>query len=385
MRNLTPLRPALVALSLIGAIPSAGMADGAPVLSAAQYAPAALRQDALLGVYETRLSPEHDILFVASSPGFEAKQAGFLYVLDPETLSEIRRIQLPRKAFALGLDQAAGRLYVGNTLDGSLTVVDGASGLVIDTIQLGKAEAEGGFEHTRMIRIDQTSGLVFVSSPSETGTVWIVDGREGKLLHRIENTGLWAAGLAYDAAAGKLYVSGGGPEEISVIDVATGKKTGGMATGDTSGATKDDSKHFFVNLAIDTQTQRLFATDGNTSQIYVFDIASGKPVATLPLPIGALDVAFNPVRQEIYATYRGNSREKPDGTGGVAVFDAKTLTPLKTLDLPVHPNSLEIAPDGEVLYVSVKGPHEDTSPHYRLGGTESVVRFDLKALAGLGR
>lgn len=380
MRRLTTLRPALVALSLLAALPGAAPAEEAPVLSPAQYAAAALRQDALLGIYEARLSPEHGALFVASAPGFDAKQAGFVYLLDPVSLSEIRRIQLPRKAFALGLDHQAGRLYVGNTLDGSLTVVDARSGLVIDTIQLGKAEPEGGFEHTRMIRVDQTSGLVFVSSPSETGTVWIVDGRAGKLLHRIENVGLWAAGLAHDPAAGKLYVSGGGPEEISVIDTATGTRTGSIATGDTTGATKDDSRHFFVNLAIDTGTQRLFATDGNTSKVYVFDIASGKVTGTMPLPLGALDVAFNPARQEIYATYRGNSREKPDGTGGIAIFDAKTLAPLKTLDVPVHPNSLEIAPGGDVLYVTVKGPHEDSSPHYRLGGTESVIRFDLAAL-----
>ena len=389
LRDLLPtsrLRPALLrpalALTLLASASSIALAqDAAPLTGPAAYAPAALRQDIVAGAYEVVAAPALGQVFVASAPGFEGNPPGYVHVLDPTDLHQIRRLQLPRRAFALALDQTAGRLYVGNTLDGSISVVDAASGMLMDTIQLGKPDGEG-FEHTRMIQLDEANGLMFVSSPTETGTLWIVDTRSNALLHRIDNIGVWAAGLAYDPAAGQLYVGGGGPEEISVVDVKTGQRVAGLSTGDTpADAAKEDFKHFFVNLDIDGAGQRLFAADANSGQLYAFDLATGKVLGTVPVGMGALDVAYNAARDEIYLTWRGASHDQPNGTGGLAVIDGKDLSLRQNLSLPVHPNSLGLGDKGEVLYVTVKVPHQDGHPDFRAGAADSVLRFDLAKLS----
>ncbi|RYF72936.1 MAG: YncE family protein [Comamonadaceae bacterium] len=341
-----------------------------------------LRQDLFQGIYEVAVAPSSGAVFVATAPSFDATSPGFVHRLDARTLQPLQTVQLPRRAFALGLNSVTNTLYVGNTLDGSLTVVDATSGQVKGQIQLGVAEkaADGkeSMPHTRKVVIDEKHDRVFVTSPGQPGIVWIVDGAKGTLTHTLRSEGIWTAGAAYDAAANRLYVSQGGVHEILAIDPDAGRVVGRFSTGDSTGNTAKESKHFFLNLALDAKGQRLFSTDSNTSQVYVFDIASGKVVKTIALGLGALDVAYNPQRNEIYATHRGVSREKPEGSGALTVIDGASYAVKRRIELPVHPNSLAVTPDGNTLYVSVKAPRGEKHPAFRKDSRESLVRIDLR-------
>lgn len=370
---------AALALVACQSVPTAS--SGAAASQAVAAAPV-LRQDAFTGLYEVAVAPASGAVFVASTPVFEAGSPGFVQRLDARTLQTVQTVQLPRRAFALGLNSVTNTLYVGNTLDGSLTAVDASSGTVKGVIQLGVAEKkEDGKEsmpHTRKVVVDEKNNRIFVTSPGQPGIVWIVDGAKGTLTHTIRSEGIWTAGAAYDAAANRLYVSQGGQHEILAIDPDKGQVVGRFSTGDSTGNTAKESKHFFVNLALDAKGQRLFGADSNTNQIYVFDIASGKQLKTIPAGMGTLDVAYNPQRNEIYATNRGVSREQPQGTGGVTVIDGASYAVKRSIDLPVHPNSLAVTPDGNTLYVSVKAPRGDKHPAFRKDSRDSVVRIDLR-------
>lgn len=337
-------------------------------------------QDTVKGAYEIVHSAELGQVFVAASPAFGDGTAGYIHVLDDTDLRPIRQIQLARRAFGLALDHTTDRLYVGHTMDGALGVIDAKDGLLIDTIQLGQPDAEGKPEHTRMIALDEARGRAFITSPTGEGIVWIVDTKTNHLLHRIDNAGLWAAGAAYDPDAGRFYSSGGGIEEISVFDADSGDRIAGISTGDTTQPDKASSAHFFVNLAIDIEGQRLFAADASTASVYGFDIASGEVLARIPIGAGTLDVAFNKERREIYATYRGATREEPNGSGGLMIINADDYSVKHMLPLTPHPNSLEVAEGGKLLYVTVKSPYEKTHPDYIDGAMDKVVRIDLEAL-----
>lgn len=369
--------PALMALAL--AMPAAAQTAVEPApLTAAQLAPVVIRTDSIPGAYEAVHWAEEGLVFVASVPSFDKGTAGFIHVLDADDLRPIRQIQLPRRPFALALDRGTGRLYAGNTLDGSLTVIDAKGGQILDTIQLGQPEGEG-FEHTRMIVLDEEKGLAFVTSPGTKGVTWIVDTGAGELLHRIEG-GLWTAGAAYDTGAGRFYASGGGIEEIAVIEAASGERIGAISTGDTTEEGEEASQHFFVNLAIDPEGRRLFAADGNTGSLYVFDIGSGEEVGQVHAGPGVLDVAYNPTRSEVYVSWRGVTREDPAGTGGLVVIDAQDYSVTQRIPLPTHPNSLEVSEDGATLFVTVKASHDKEHPDYREGALDSIIRLDLARL-----
>jgi len=372
MKN-TLLRASAFALICLAPLPA--LAE-MPLVPASAFAPQIIRQDLIPGVYEIAHAPELGLVFVASSPSLSDGALGAVYALDDRDLHMVRRIELPDRAFALAMDHASGRLYVGHTLSGAVSVLDARSGMLLDRIQLGKTEGEGKFEHVRMVEVDEASGKVYVSSPSRSGTVWIIDSRDANAVQRLDNVGLWTAGLAHDAKAGRVYVSGGGVDEISVLDGTSGARGAAISTGDTTEAGADASKHFFLNLSLDP-AGRLFATDASTGSLYAFDTATGETIANVEVSKGILDTLFNPRRNEVYVTWRGAGHGEQEGTGGLTVLDASTLEVRVRIDLPVHPNSLEISPEGDVLFLTVKQPVDKKHASYREGAVDTVIRFDL--------
>lgn len=322
------------------------------------------RKDVSKGLYELAYDPASSSLFAAST-GFDAKDGGRIYQLDAGTLDIKHEYPVERRSFALGLNRSTGTLYIGNTLDGSVTALDAATGTTKGVFQLGKTDAEGNASHTRKVIIDEAGNRLFVTNPEETeGRVWIVDGASGKVLHTLEKLGKYPTGAAYDSQNKRLYVGHGGTNAIAVIDPDTGKVVTGFDTGDADA-------HYFINLAVDPASNRLFASDANTNSLVVFDTTTGKVVKTVPAGVGTLDILFNPVRQEIYLTDRGVNRDNKDGTGHLTVIDAGSYAVKHTLDLPPHPNSLALSDDGQTLYVSVKNGRGVDTP-------EGVVRIPLQ-------
>ncbi|KRW93129.1 YncE family protein [Paracoccus sp. MKU1] len=369
-----------IALAVLCMLPAPLLAE-APLVPVSDYAGQVVRQDIVPGAYEIAHAPELGLIFVASSPALDDGAMGAVYALDDKDLRLVRRIELPDRAFALAMDHGTGRLFVGHTLSGTISILDAKSGLTLDHVQLGKTDAEGKTEHIRMIEVDETSGRVFVSSPSRSGTVWIVDTHNGNAVRRVEDVGLWAAGLAHDAERSRLYVSGGGIEEIAVLDGTTGDRVAAISTGDTTNPGAEASQHFLLNLALDPEG-RLFATDASTGKLYVFDTETGGPIASVPVGKGILDTLFNPRRNEVYVTWRGAGHEDHQGTGGLAVIDGTTLELRHRIDLPIHPNSLAISPEGGLLFLTVKRPLDKQHPDYREGATDTVIRVDLEKLSG---
>ncbi|VDC33953.1 YncE family protein [Pseudogemmobacter humi] len=343
------------------------------------FAAAVTRTDSIPGAYELVHWPEEELLFVASVPSFETADLGYIYFLDARDLRPIRMIQLDRRPFALALDRSTGRLYVGHTIDGALSVIDARGGQLLGKIQLGQPLPDGGVERSRMISLDTERGLAAVTSPSEPGLVWIVDLREGKVTHRIEG-GLWTAGLAFDKKRGEFITSGGGINEISVIDPVAAKEVASISSGDTTAEGAEASEHFFVNLATDETGGRLFAADANSGALYVFERETGKRLARVETGPGTLDVAYSAQRDEIYVSWRGVTEREPDGQGGLTIIDGGDYSVTHRQSLPAHPNSLDVSEDGQTLFLTVKVPTEEGRPGYRPGALDSVIRLDLSRL-----
>lgn len=341
-----------------------------------------LRQDNIAGAYEVAVATGVDSVFVAAVPAFEPKSGGMVHRLDPRSLQVMQSIQLPRRAFALGYNPTSSTLYVGNTLDGSLTVIDAKNGEVKGMIQLGeRVENEKGqisAPHTRKVVVDPLRNQIFVTSPDTEGLVWIVDGKTNSVRHTIATDGPWPAGAAFDRANNRLYVGQGGLNEVVVINPDNGEIITKFSTGDTTSTNPKESKHFFVNLTIDEAGQRLFAADANTGSVYVFDLNTGNVVQTIAVGEGLLDVAYSEQRNEILATNRGVSRGSPAGTGSLTVIDAENYSVKRRVDLPVHPNSVAVSANGQTAYVTVKAPHGNDHPAWRKDAQDSIVRIDLQ-------
>lgn len=339
------------------------------------------RQDGYQGLYELVGDFSHNELFVAASRSFDEHSSGVIYRLDPGTLAAVQTIQLLERPFALALNARTRTLYAGLTLDGSLAELDADSGQVRRILKLAQPErdADGvvATPHTRKVVVDEASGLIFISSPGERGRVWIVDGKTFTLKHTVM-TGLWTAGLAYDAASGLLYASQGGRDELVAIDPAGGQIRTRYRTGDTNSDEPKASRHFLLNMAMDAKARRLYMTDSNSGDILTFDLASGRFGAPIATGVkGLLDIKVLPKTGRLVATYRGSGHGEPRGSGGVLVYDLSSQRLLRNVSLPVHPNSLAVAPDEKAVYLTVKAPLDRKHELWRENGSDGVVRLGL--------
>ncbi|MFT4246512.1 MAG: hypothetical protein QM581_00560 [Pseudomonas sp.] len=360
-------------------VPVAAFAVEAPASAAA--AAAVQRQPIARGLYELAYSPTQDALFVASSGGF-GEDAGPSQVLrlDPATLAVQARIALERKAFGVVLDDASARLYVGNTVDTSVTVVDIAANKAIGTVQLmdkvvGK-DGKAGYTHDlRELVVDPANHRLYVTGHSGEGSVlFVVDTRSLKLVDTIAGLGkAKAPGLTLDRAGRQVYTSNllG---EIVVVGTGSGKVERRYKV----------SAEQPMNLALDPDGKRLFVTDQGLElirdyqaksipgfvsrhpgkRVLVIDPATGKELASIPTEAGPLALLLDAPRRRLYVSNRE--------AGTVTAYDSERYTQVGRWSVPAHPNSLALDTRRNVLYVSIKNGQDAPGD-----AAESVARIQL--------
>ncbi len=367
-----------VAISLSVGAPAA-FADNATAAPAASTA--VQRQGIAQGLYELAYSPTQNAVFVASSGGF-GDNAGPSQVLrlDPATLAVQARIPLERKGFGVVLDDAHNRLYVGNTVDTSVTVVDTAQNKAIGTVQLmekkvGK-DGKAGYTHDlRELVVDSAANRLYVTGHSGEGSVlFVVDTTTLKLIDTIPGLGkAKAPGLALDAANKRVYTS-----NLLADLVVVGTDSKKVVAQHKIAAEQP------MNIALDPDGKRLFVTDQGSAMIrdyvtkssegfvskhpgqrvLVLDRSTGKELASLPTDAGPLGILLDAPRKRLYVTNREG--------GTVTAYDSTSYKKVATYAVPTHPNSLALDAKNNVLFVSIKNGEKDAK-----GSEESVARIQL--------
>lgn len=362
------------------AAPSAYAAgQAAPASTAAQSA--VQRSAVAQGLYELAYSTKQNAVYVASSGGF-GDDAGPAQVLklDPTTLAVQATIPLERKGFGVVLDDANDRLYVGNTVDTSVTVVDTAQGKAIGIVQLmeKKVGKDGKASYTHDLRelvVDGANSRLYVTGHSGEGSVlFVVDTQSLKLINTIPGLGnAKAPGLALDAANKRVYTSNLLGEVVVV----------GTDTGKVEQRYKVTAEQP-MNIALDTASPRLFITDQGSEMIrkyqgssiegfaskhsgkrvLVLDRNTGKELASIPAGAGTLGILLDAPHKRLYVTNRE--------AGSVTGYDSDTYQQIGTWSMPTHPNSLALDAKKNVLYVTIKNGDDEAK-----GAKESVARIAL--------
>ena len=359
---------------------------GAPYAFAAEQAAASAsttavqRKAVAQGLYELAFSAKQNAVFVASSGGF-GDDAGPSQVLrlNPETLAVETAIPLERKAFGVVLDDANNRLYVGNTVDTSVTVVDTATNKSVGIVQLmeKKVGKDGKAAYTHDLRelvVDGANNRLYVTGHSGEGSVlFVVDTQSLKVINTIPGLGnAKAPGLALDAKAKRVYTSNLLAEVVTV----------GTDSGKVEQRFKVSAEQP-MNIALDPAGKRLFVTDqgsemirkyqasssGLTSvhpgkRVLVLDRSTGKELASIPTEAGPLGILLDSPRKRLYVTNR-------DG-GTVTAYNSDTYKQVATYAVPTHPNSLALDAKKNVLYVTIKNGDSEAK-----GSEESVARIAL--------
>lgn len=290
------------------------------------------------GVYELAYDASQNVLFAASAPSFyKDKTDGLVYKLNPETLKTTGNINTHRRAFATVLDEENHILYIGNTLEGSVTLIDTRSGKEIKTVQLSDTSNPKEIVHTREMVLDKKRQRLYVSGVTQKGIIWVIDTQKQQHIGNIENVGEYPTGLAVDEEKGRIYsVNGSG--ELITLDANTNRIVSRIKV-------EPQKKHFFLNIALDRKHDRAFITDPDLPSVLVVSLKDGSIIHHIDV-INSLAVMYNDARNEIYITHRNAQL--------ISIVDSETYKVKASIATAALPNSLALSPDGHILYASVK-------------------------------
>lgn len=377
--------PIALALSACAQAPATGDQAGATRDSVQAGQLRIQRQVLAPALYELALSKRQDALFVVSAGGQGEKgESSKVLRLDPRTLAVQAEIPLERKGFGVALDDAADRLYVGNGLDASITVIDTRSNQVIAIIQLArKIQAHGmdgkleeRYAHSlRELVLDTRNHRLYAPGAWFTDSaLYVVDTRALALERVLPGFGFLAAGVTLDHSGSVLYVSNL-QGQLHRVDTRSLTVERVIETGGDQ----------LLNLAFDRKQSRILATDqgealidgmrkeqggldyqrrGEGHRVLVMDAATGALLRSLPAGKGPVALLLDPDRERLYVT----SRE----SGQVQVYDSRRYELLQTVSLPTHPNSLALDGRSGDLYVSVKNGRDQPKD-----SPESVFRLSF--------
>jgi YVTN family beta-propeller protein len=234
--------------------------------------------------------------------GPESCVGGTVSVIDIASGTVTRTFPVGIAPDAVAADPAAQTAYVVNSdpgqLDGTVLVMAVGGDYMTETIPVGISPVA--------LAVDPAAGTVYVvnftGGPGDSdgegtdGTVSMIDEATGTVTGTIP-VGYEPAGVAVDAAAGAVYVTGSGDCDssgcfsggVSVIDVATGTVTGTIPVGGSPGA-----------VAVDPGTRTIYVT--NSGAVSVADAATGTVTATIAVGGSPGAVAVDPGTHTAYVT-----------------------------------------------------------------------------------
>ena len=273
--------------------------------------------------------------------------------------------------YGIAYDEATGYVWVTQTRVNKVSVFDPATNKII------WSSAEGDVNHPREVRIDPSSGKVFVSG---SGGISVFDTTRHALVKKIEFTDAKgesdiAMNMHVDSADGKLYVPSLSAGTVKVIDTKSYEvektiqlhKENAEAALNPSDVTIDKSlKEIYVSSQGDRK--------GANSAITVYDLETGAYKKTIPFGNQALALASDEARDLLYVT--------DYGTGNVGVVDARTGTVVSQVSTGATSgaNDVLVTADGSVYAVarSTEGASaietdytiDKTTGEYRTSSTE---------------
>jgi YVTN family beta-propeller protein len=235
---------------------------------------------------------------------------------------KIRRGSHP---YVLAVNEATNKIYVATTYSDSVNVIDGATNSV-RALKVGAADG---------IAIDQRSNTIFLMR-YEDPNIRIINGANGAngAVSKVR-VGPHQWGMAFDQALATLYVAHTGRANVVALNEKT-RKVSTIAVGEIPCA-----------VAVNPPTQTVYVVNYGDSTLSVIDAKTQKVMATLPVGKHAQAVAVDTVHNLVYvANLHGNS---------VTVIDGASKKVVGNYEAGRNPYALAVDPTTGRVYAANYG------------------------------
>ena len=228
-----------------------------------------------------------------------------------------------------------------NSPDGSLVVIDGATGSLETTVSVAPSAAAYAF--TGSVTVDPTSNMVYISDETDDSVI-AVNGATDAIVARIP-VGTQPSGLAADPATGTVYVANSIDGTVSAIRESTNTVTATIV--DNYGGTEDDGTGLAESVAIDSASGLVYIADSHYNTVTVISEKTNQVQAVWNVGEGAQALLVDSSNSNLYVANYFDST--------ISVLNDTTGVSSATITVGSGPASLALDPTTATLYVSDNG------------------------------
>ncbi|MGH2554439.1 MAG: YncE family protein [Actinomycetota bacterium] len=249
---------------------------------------------------------------------------------------------------------------VAFTPDGDeLWVTDlGGDGVEVYDAQSGKRLGDVSLADKGAVEVIFTDdGATAYVSQMQTASVYEIDTATREVKRHLFTSGSWSKVMALSPEEQTLFVANWVSDDVSQIDLVTGKEVRRFPTVDTP-----------RGLYVTPNGKRLYVAGFESGEIQRFDLRTLESKVLIRTGGAMRHLVGDPVRGLLYADDMAQDK--------VFVVDLATGKARMLARTDNTPNTIDLSPDGRVLYVSNRGRNNPKS--YYLPGPEwgSVLAID---------
>ncbi|HZL03927.1 MAG TPA: PEGA domain-containing protein, partial [Coriobacteriia bacterium] len=232
------------------------------------------------------------------------------------------------------------------------------------------------------------AGTLAYTSQMETAKCFEIDVKTRKIVREFDTESAWTKWVQLSPDEKTLYASNWSGDDVSQIDLATGKLVRRMRVSNTPRGmyATADGKYLYVggfdsgyldridlatgkstsifkdggalrHLVADEATGRLFISDMSKDLIWVHDMKTGKTTKFVDVDEKPNTIDLTPDGKMLFVSCRGENNAKsyyipgPEW-GSILVFDTSNGKPLDALIAGNQPTALDVSDDGTLLIFS---------------------------------
>lgn len=231
----------------------------------------------------------------------------------------------------------------------SIQIFDPRTGKLLGGVDIG--------EHGAVEVIFNKAGTLAYTSQMETAKCFEIDVKTRQVLREFDTGSAWTKWVELSPDEKTLYASNWSGDDVSIIDLATGK--------------------LVKRIGVSNTPRGMYATDDGRS-LYVGGFDSGD-LERIDLSTGEVTTLFadgGALRHIVADESTGRMYISDMNKDIIWLHDMKTGQTTKFLDVDEKPNTIDLTPDGRMLFVSCRG--ENNAKSYYLPGPEwgSILVFD---------
>ncbi len=218
-------------------------------------------------------------------------------------------------SIAVGVNPETNLIYVANSCSSNVTVIDGISNEIIDTIEIEDNIID---ESRKGICINPGTNIIYVAI-STSSNVSVIDGSTDDVIDTISAVN--SSEIAVNPTTNLIYITNSANNTISVIDGSINKVIDTFKVEGPPG-----------RIDINTATNRIYIAD-HSGNVSVVDGSTNQVVDSIVIGTHIRGIGINPVTNIIYVAKSFEDDDNFTSEGIINVIDGSTNEIITTIDV----------------------------------------------------